>query len=1002
MTWTTSASAPRALEKSGYKVFDYARLVNEYIEPVEQLGLHRTSLATAAAPLLALLAEYPAVAVLNVRVVTVGDLQRVYGYLVEPAYRRDCALRIQANVDLEQLRPDAFIEPYFGYAWTLERLTHLAARYERRSIDASLPPMTPIEASLYAAMQRQGLAPLVQFGIGPYRADFAFPERMLVVEADGRGWHDFELDRVRDRRLAERGWHTLRVSGSRIHAEADACAEEVARQYRRLPDVPQYSDLELWERKPSWWRRLLAWVRAGFRRKPARPNQPASQEADATAPELESQPDGLDPAQRAAVTAHEGVVQVIAPAGSGKTRVLVARVRELRSRGVPQERIMCATFNRVTAKELREKLSREGGDAVAVYTFHALGRHILEAEKMLRGEVGGLSFGEWRHLCRDAKEMEGCGVWIDPPDASEVISQFKLVDMIDPAEAGARALSAYERTAACLYDLYEKRLEEKKQNDYDDLVLNAVRLLQSDEMARRRWQGKWECVLVDEYQDIELAQELLVHLLAAPEDCLTVVGDEDQCIYTWRRAEVERIINLDKRFPGMERAVLTTCYRCPAEVVSASTQLITNNVRRFPKATVAYQPPSNDHIVIERRPFPDLSAAAEVIAQSLRQCDPRETVVLARTSRLLRTLAQACIAAGVPFSANDKVLRPPASEKVILAYLRLVANPSKAKAEDVEQALRVPNRYLPKGREQEVARRLSAGLSFSQAVALNNIEQFRRDALNEGGALLDQMAAERDAERIIYLLRTEGGLDKYFSDQERMSPHDQSEFDTLDVLQTESRGRTAGDVAQSIEERIRLLENSAVKDGVELVTMHGAKGREWQRVIIFGCDDDQIPHRRVLDEAARESDGDVHSATVEKAIEDERRLAYVALTRTKGTLELFFSDRNPSRFLAEAGLFDESTTPEVSSQPAILNVAPQASWTAAATTRRFNGRSAVPQPAPPATAPASSLRRTGRTMPSKYQSTCPACHNAIEIGDSICAVELDGRTRWIHDGCAEG
>ncbi|MFN8463986.1 MAG: UvrD-helicase domain-containing protein [Caldilineaceae bacterium] len=1012
MIWTTTAPNSSALAKLGYAVYDYGRLVKEYIEPIQALGIQRQTLESAAAPLLALFAQHPAVAVLNVAANTPGDLQRIYGLLVEPAYRRDCALLIHANVELDQLRPEQFVDPVFGYPWTLQRLNYLAERYRRRSIDASLPPMTPIEEELFDAMQAVGLSPRTQYGIGPYRADFAFPERMLAVEADGRAWHDAERDRRRDQRLSECGWRVVRFTGSRITREADACAQEVFALYQTLPETVVYSDLEEADPRLSIWRRFLNWLRGLF--------GASSSDLEAEAEEsAESQPhphawlERLDSAQRAAVTAHEGVVQVLAPAGSGKTRVLVARVQELISQGVPAERILCTTFNAASQVDLEKRLRQAGVDGVAVRTFHSLGRHILDQEKKLRGEIGNLTFNHWRRLAGAAKNEAEGRIWIDAPEASEAISNYKLVDMIGPEEAAARASTPFARTAARIYALYEEELARLNRNDFDDLVLNAVRLLQTNEPVRRKWQEKWECVLVDEYQDIELTQELLVQLLAAPEDCLMVVGDEDQCIYTWRRAEVERIINLDKRYPGLERAVLTTCYRCPPDVVAASSQLIQHNRNRFPKNTVA-EPHKAAADAIELQGASDPMTAAKKIADSLRSCDPAETVVLARTSRLLRTVAAACAAAHVPFRAGENVLHSGKSEQVLLAYLRLLANPNKATAEDVNNVFRVPNRYLPDGAEQGVAQQLRSGRSFRDAVRPIRGEEWRVRALTEGAELLDRLAAEKDAQAVIQLLRTEGGLDKYYSDQERMSAHDQVEIEMLDEVQAESGGKSVRDVVQSLEQREKLLAGAAAENGLELATIHGAKGREWNTVIVFGCDDDQLPHQRVITNPQKQTktQSSTGPAELEKLIEDERRLAYVAMTRAKAALELVYTEGKPSRFLVEAGFLEGQPSAATAGAPS-TNKSAAASNTSSPwwSTAGVNSYAAeVPAPAArpgwgaPHSAPNSTTnfqyRAKTRPMPSKYANTCPACGDRIVVGQPICRAESNGREAWVHEHCA--
>lgn len=429
----------------------------------------------------------------------------------------------------------------------------------------------------------------------------------------------------------------------------------------------------------------------------------------------------LDPQQRAAALAGDGVVQIIAPAGSGKTTVLIERVRELQRRGTEAGRILCLSFNRDAKVEIATRLQAAGLEGVEVRSFHGLGLRILREEGQLREHVGELDDASLAELC-----TEYC-VPHTVAEAREVISAFKLAAMVTPEEASAAAPD--DDPAARLYAAYDHRLRRDRRLDFDDLVAGAVRLLQVDAAVRHRWQHRFERVLVDEYQDIEPAQALLVGLLAAPHDSLFCVGDEDQCIYAWRRATVQRIIELDQVYPGLERHALERNYRCGRRITAASRRLIEHNRMRFRKPLRAGAP---QHGTIEVTACPDRRLGARLVARWLGEAAASavaagEVAVLARTSRLLAEVQAACEALGVD------------------------------------------------------------------------------------------------------------------------------------------------------------------PDGVELATIHGSKGREWPRVIIYGVDEGQSPHSQAL---------------AEGGLEDERRLFYVAMTRAKERLELVCTRGRESRFISEAGVGD--------------------------------------------------------------------------------------------------
>ncbi|MCB1185126.1 ATP-dependent helicase, partial [bacterium] len=430
--------------------------------------------------------------------------------------------------------------------------------------------------------------------------------------------------------------------------------------------------------------------------------------------------DRLDAAQAAAVLAGDGVVQVIAPAGSGKTTVLVERVKELQRRGTPAGRILCLSFNRDAKEEIGVRLQRAGVAGVVVRSFHGLGLAILQAEGRAGASVGEMTDDELTGLAGAVAAPRGEQPWA-PARLRETLSGFKLAAMVTPAEARAAAADPDAdpdaEHAAALYEAYERSLASRGRLDFDDLVARTVRLLQDDPAVRRRWQAAFARVLVDEYQDIEPAQALLVGLLAAPEDSLFCVGDEDQCIYAWRRATVRRIIELDQVYPGLERHALAHNYRCGRRIVTASRRLIEHNEVRFRKPLRAGGREKGVIVVGRCR---DRREAAALVAHLISDADPTGCAVLARTSRLLAEVADAC-----------------------------------------------------------------------------------------GGA----------------------------------AP-------------------------------------------VELATIHAAKGREWERVIIYAADEGQTPHRTALGE--------------EGGLEDERRLFYVALTRAKRRLEIVCTRGRESRFLGEA------------------------------------------------------------------------------------------------------
>jgi len=432
----------------------------------------------------------------------------------------------------------------------------------------------------------------------------------------------------------------------------------------------------------------------------------------------------LDAQQKAAVNAGDGVVQVIAPAGSGKTTVLIQRVKELIRRGTSPDAILCMSFNRDAKTEIGGRLEKAGIHAVVVRSFHGMSLAILKNENRLRGGIGGLSDDQLLQIIGKVMDQREGQQSPSITEARNFISNFKLSAMISPAEALQKSQTGgpEKQIEALIFQQHEKQLAHLNLLDFDDLVARAVSLLQTDKAVRQRWQSRFTRVLVDEYQDIEPSQALLVGILAAPQDSLFCVGDEDQCIYAWRRATVQRIIELDQVYPGLERHALINNYRCGRSITRASRNLIRHNRIRFDKPLQAGSPDPGRIILAS---FPSRSISAVVAARLIHGGDSEKMALLARTSRLLM--------------------------EVTKAYEKLY----------------------------------------------------------------------------------------------RSQP------------------------------------------AIELATIHGAKGREWDRVIIFGADEGQTPHGR---------------SSEEESIEDERRLFYVALTRARLQLEIISTREIESRFLKEAGL----------------------------------------------------------------------------------------------------
>lgn len=518
--------------------------------------------------------------------------------------------------------------------------------------------------------------------------------------------------------------------------------------------------------------------------------------------------DRLAPDQRAAATAKRGPVLCVAPAGSGKTTTLVARVAWLIDGGVSADHLCALTFNRRAAEELAQRVDEavaplgvEPG-TVRIRTFHALGREILAASGV----------DVTRLVDREGILQRILGPRVPPAtlrSCDDAFSRWKL----DPlADDQARASPSDDPRMRALFDRYQAELAESGSLDFDDLVARSLELLRGGGEPLALWRSASASLLVDEVQDLDRSQLELVLLLAGDAADLFLVGDDDQTIYAWRLADVRRVLGLAARLPGLERHDLVTNRRCPPEVVRRASRLVAHNRERFVK-----------------RIEPSFSATGIIRLAT----DPGDEV--ARARRLLATW--------LPLDAGDHA---------ILARTNAALAPYAAVA--VERG--IPYRVADDGLVMD----LTAADAFIEAATSGS----------DGRAGVPFLAA---------LARVVGGA----------SPADRA-------LGASVLGWAAAHPS-AIELRAALAAACSRREALRserpvlvLATAHATKGLEWDHVACIGLDDGVFPSTRSLEDASDPV----------RAMEEERRLAYVAWTRARRSLTLVFDPASPSIFLREA------------------------------------------------------------------------------------------------------
>ena len=531
--------------------------------------------------------------------------------------------------------------------------------------------------------------------------------------------------------------------------------------------------------------------------------------------------DRLAPDQHAAATAPPGPVLCIAPAGSGKTTTLVARIAWLVDGGADPAGVTAIAFNKRAADELDGRLAATleplGRGGVRVSTFHALGREILrEAGQPVEPLVDRAS------LLR--------GLWPSAPAAElrrldTVISRLKLdmraaaADVSADPEAGPRAQA---------YVAYEAAVADTGGLDFDDLIARSLALVERDADVRARWHARCAHLLVDEAQDLDRSQLDLALALAEPENRIFLVGDDDQSIYGWRLADVRRVLELADRLPGLQRVALTINYRCPGPVVDRAVRLVAHNHERFPKVVRAAQPTAGRLVLAPLPPEP-----AERVRRILATwpADDAPRAVLARTNRELAPAAVAALEASRPFRA---------------AGVRLI---------------------VESGLVDELLQRLERETASSAPLLLR----------------LGRLRAAIDGD----VPRRGMGPDDATND-----PDEPTASEVAAALLGWAAGfRTLDGLRSAIEERRNALAVLRCDDApLSLATAHGTKGLEFDDVAVIDMDAAAFPSARSLAEALEP----------ERALEEERRLAYVAWTRARHSLLLAYDPAAPSQFLLEA------------------------------------------------------------------------------------------------------
>jgi len=632
----------------------------------------------------------------------------------------------------------------------------------------------------------------------------------------------------------------------------------------------------------------------------------------------------LNPRQQEALEAITGPVLVLAGAGSGKTSVITQKIAYLTSEcGLKGHQIIALTFTNKSAREMKERVGSlmTGKEArgLTVSTFHNLGLNIIRKEVEALGYKPGFSIFDSQDvlaLLKDLthKEFEAAEDACEP--IQHLISNWKN-DLISPSRAMAGANGPDQVLAARVYEAYQKTLKLYNGVDFDDLILQPVELFKHRIDILEKWQNKVRYLLVDEYQDTNSSQYLLVKQLVGQRSNFTVVGDDDQSIYAWRGARPENLAELQADFPSLKVVKLEQNYRSTGRILKVANQLIANNPHEFSKALWSDKAFGDPVRVISCR---NEDAEAERIATEILQfqlqneAEFRDFAILYRSNHQARLMELKLQSYKVPYKVSGGQSFFARTEvKDIMAYLKILLNPA-----DDNAFLRIVNtprreigaatleklvNYANYRGESLIRACQEIGLEqFISGAALARVKEFGHwiEHLSQKSQQEDPIASVRqmvsDMEYQDWLLQTSSGppmAEKRMANVETLISSLQS---SLEKAVTKNDNADMGDAVARLVlmDLLERQEEEDETDRVQMMTLHSAKGLEFPHVFLMGMEEELLPHRNAVDEGN---------------VEEERRLAYVGITRAKRTLAITLARKrkqygelvecSPSRFLDE-------------------------------------------------------------------------------------------------------
>jgi len=645
--------------------------------------------------------------------------------------------------------------------------------------------------------------------------------------------------------------------------------------------------------------------------------------------------EGLNPQQKEAVLYFESPLLVLAGAGSGKTRVITHKIMFLiKELGISLDRILAITFTNKAANEMKERVKNALNleeEPKWISTFHSLSAKILRIEAENIGYTRDFVIydeEDSKKLIKDIVEEANLDKELYKPERiKNIISQIK--QNLDEEVLDFYAMQMPHIKS--IYSNYQERLAFANAMDFDDILLNTVKLFNENPEIKEKWQEKFDYILVDEYQDTNKIQHEILKALVGDRDCITVVGDPQQCIYTWRGANPENILEFEQDFPDTKVIKLERNYRSTQKILNVANKVIASSKGRWKEKVLRLWTDKEEGEDIKLVQLENDKQEAGFIAVQTKKFVEQgynysDIAVLIRMSFLSRNIEEAFVKAGIPYQIIGGLKFYERAEiKDILAYLRFALNPKDVQA--FKRIINLPSRGIGKQTLNKIQKHyvedwiqaIKDGFdTFSKKVQLA-LQEFL-----EVIEFIQKHAEEKPAEVAKYLYDSinyeEYLKSKYPKDYEDRIENIKELFNALEELQKRRKSLREFLEETSLEQAQDSIESD---NSVKIMTVHASKGLEYPVVFVAGVEEGIFPSGRAFEDVEQ--------------MEEERRLFYVALTRAKEHLILTLSKNRssfgyqynqtkPSRFLKdikdEIKALKPKTKVPVSSSPKLASTSP--------------------------------------------------------------------------------